>query len=92
VGVDFLEVSIELEKHFGVRIEPDDIVPAWTAHSNDLTAGEFHDIVCKKCVAFGIKVPRSSWNRVKLAIARALGIRPSSIRKDAWLRRDLQFY
>jgi hypothetical protein len=92
MGIDFLDVAFRIEKQFGVRIEPADILPAWTKDDrNDVTAGEFHEIICEKCREQGIKVPRSSWNQLKLALVDALGVTPSEIKKDAWLRKDLDF-
>jgi hypothetical protein len=70
VGVDFLDVVLELEKLFDVRIEPDDMLPTWTSQKNDCTVGDLHEIVCRKCLASGVTVPRSSWNRVKIALVK----------------------
>lgn len=91
MGVDFLDLSMELEKRFGVRIEPDDVLTLWTSHENDCTAGQLHDLVCGKCRELGLIVPRSSWNRVKIALVNSLGVYPSEIKKDTWLKRELGF-
>jgi hypothetical protein len=92
VGVDFFDVALELEELFGVGIEPDDLLPVWRLNGNDCTAGDLHELVCKKCLAAGVSVPRGSWNRVRIALVKGLGVSPSEVKQDAWLRRDLQFY
>ncbi len=92
MGIDFLDVVLELETLFGVRLEAYDILPTWNSQMNDCTVRDLHDIVCQKCLASGVKVPRSSWNRVKIALVKSLGVSPSEVTKDAWLRRDLGFY
>ena len=92
MGIDFLEVAIELEEQFGVRIEPDDLAKVWATGKNDCTAGQLHELVCRKCQSCGIPVPRSSWNRVKFALSSALGISPARITTGARLRGDLEFY
>jgi hypothetical protein len=92
MGVDFLDLSLEIQKLFGIRLEPADILPIWKAHGNDCTVGDMHDIIVANCQTAGVTVPRSSWNRVRVALVRALGVRVKEVRRDAWLRRDLQFY
>jgi hypothetical protein len=91
MGIDFLDVAMELEKQFGVLIEPDDILDLWKLHENDCTAADLHDVICRKCKMVGVPVPRRSWNRVKSSLVRSLGVRPSQVKRDAWLRRDLRF-
>ena len=93
MGVDFLDMVIELERLFTVRIEPDDLHSIWMiSDRKDCTAGELHDLVCRKCISCGVPVPRSSWNRVKIALVKSAGVKPSEITRDKWLRRDLQMY
>jgi hypothetical protein len=91
VGLDFFEASIEIEKLFGVRLEPDHIIPIWQSKNNDCTVGDLHDIVSQLCLSSGLKVPRSSRNRIRLALARALAVSPRKIDMGTWLRRDLDF-
>jgi hypothetical protein len=91
MGLDFVEVSLEIESLFGVRLEPEHLLEVWQSHGNDCTVGEFHAAVCQLCEDSGRPVPRSSRNRVRVALARATGISPAKITMDAWLRRDLGF-
>ena len=91
MGVDFLDFSFEIEKQFGVRLEPADLIDQWNANGGDCTAGQLHEIVCEKCRDSGVAVPRSSWNRIRVALVRALGVRVKEVKPDAWLRRDLGF-
>jgi hypothetical protein len=91
MGVDFLDVSFEIEKQFGVRIEPADIVesPEWDAAKKDCTAGGLHRIICRKCEAENIPVPRGSWNRMRIALMKSLVVGADEIKSDAWLIHDL---
>jgi hypothetical protein len=91
MGLDFVEMSIELETLFGVPIEAEDMEPVWAAGGGDCTAKDLHDLVVRKCQASGVTVPRSSWNRVRLAMARAIGVSPYKIKPETLLKRDLQF-
>jgi hypothetical protein len=91
MGLDFVETSIELEKLFGVPIEVEDMRPVWAEGGYDCTAKDLHDLVVRKCRASGVRVPRSSWNRVRLSLARALGVSPNTIKPETFLKRELQF-
>lgn len=91
MGLDFLDLSFELEKQFGVRLEPADLVDEWMAHGGDCTAGHLHKVVCDKCLANDLPVPRGSWNRIRIALVKTLGVAVSEVTRDAWLRRDLDF-
>jgi len=91
MGIDFLDVSFEVEKQFGGRITPDDVLPVWNSHNGDCTVEEFHDMIFHKCISCGVTVPRSSWNRVKIILVKTLGVAVEEVKKEAWLRRDLDF-
>ena len=52
---------------------------------------ELHDWVVKLCEARGVRVPHSSWTRVKLELARTVGKRPQIIHRDTLIVRDLGF-
>jgi hypothetical protein len=91
VGIDFLDVSFELEKQFGVRLEPEDLLPVWTARGNDCTVADLHDVVVQKCRLMNLRVPRSSWNRIRIALVKSLGVPVREMKRDAWLRKDLEF-
>jgi hypothetical protein len=91
VGIDPIDLYLNVERRFGIRIDYDDVSSIWRSQGNDCTAGQLHDVVCKKCAECGVKVPRSSWNRLKLALVDTLGVKPSEVTKEAWLRRELGF-
>jgi hypothetical protein len=91
MGVDFLDLSFQVEKQFGVRLEPDDLRDEWMANGGDCTAGHLHDVICEKCRASGLPIRRGSWNRLRIALVRTLGVSVSEVTRDAWLRRDLDF-
>ena len=92
MGVDFLDLSFEVENQFGIRLEPDDLWPVWIAHGSDCTVGDLHDLIVENCRSANVSVPRTSWNRVRIALVKSLGVRVGRIKRDAWLRRDLDFY
>lgn len=91
MGVDFLDIAFEIEKLFGVRITPADLFesPEWDHDKKDCTAGALHRVICQKCEAAGLTVPRSSWNRMRLALMRAVAVAAEEVQEEAWLIRDL---
>jgi hypothetical protein len=84
------DTSFALEQQFGVRLDIHELRNEWNANGNDCTAGRLHEMVCDKCRDSGIPVPRSSWNRVRVALVRTLGVAVAEVKKDAWLRKDLE--
>jgi hypothetical protein len=91
MGIDFQDVSFRLEKLFGVRIEAADWQSAFQGKM-DFTVGELHDLVVAKCKSQGVKVPRSSWNRVRVALCQVSGTSPKKMRRETLLLKDLEFY
>jgi len=91
MGLDFIDTSFEVEKLFGIRLEHEDLLPVWTARGNDCTVSDFHDVVVNKCRSMNVPVPRSSWNRIRIALTKSLGVRIHRITRNAWLRKDLEF-
>ena len=59
MGVDFLDLSFEVENQFAIRLEPDDLRSVWMAHDNDCTVGDLHDIIVQKCRSANVPVPRN---------------------------------
>ena len=95
MGVDFLDLTFQIEKRFSIKTNRDDvrlIEPCWLSRKPpDITAGELHDWVLKLCHARNVNVPHSSWNRVRLALATTVGKPPQIIHRDTLIRRDLGF-
>ncbi len=95
MGIDFLDFTFQVEKRFGIKTNRDDIrmlEPGWISRKPpDVTAGELHDWVVKLCEARGVKVPHSSWTRVKLALARVVAKPPQIIHRETLVARDLGF-
>ncbi len=91
MGLDFLDVAFEIEKQFGVRISASDLVESdeWDALENDCTAGALHRIICRKCELEGIPAPRSSWNRMRIALMKSAGVGADEVKDGAWLVHDL---
>src|SRR5262245_21997430 len=98
MGVDFLDFQFRIERRFGLKIESAD----WKALGEfclkdtkgkwcDITAGDLHHWVITLCQKRGMKVPHSSWNRVKLEIAKVCGISPREIRRDTRVKEELGF-
>ena len=99
LGLDYLDLTFRIEKRFGIKINRDDhrTLEQWAVERrphmkpHDLSAGEVHDWVVKLCEDRGVKVPHSSWNRVKLELARIVGKPPQNIRRETLVVRDLRF-
>ena len=92
MGVDWLDIVLRIEKSFGIKIQRGDdkrllrmpVVPNKTG----ARCGDLHDMVLRLCEEQGVKVPPSSWTRVKLCIMRACKAKAKRVRKDAWLHDD----
>lgn len=91
MGIDFLDFAFAIERQFGVRLDVADLLDDWRANGNDCTVGRLHEIVCDKCRKSGLPVPRSSWNRIRIALANSLGCKVSQITPGAYWRRELGF-
>jgi hypothetical protein len=95
VGVDLLDFTFRIEKRFGFKTDREDIRmldPLWTNRKPaDVTAGELHQWIVKLCEARGMTVPYSSWNGVRLELARVVGKSPRIIHRDTWVIRELGF-
>jgi hypothetical protein len=99
MGIDFLDFTFRIEKQFGIKVERGDsrILEQWATERrshmtpHDLSAGELHDWVVQLCQARGVKVPPSSWTRVKLELAKVVRQPPQHIRRDTLVIRDLGF-
>jgi hypothetical protein len=91
LGLDFMDFVLEVEAYFGIRFQAEDLRPTWELRGNDCTVGELHDLICRKCIESGVKVPRSSWNRVRICIVKSAGVDFDEVKPAAWLRKDLGF-
>lgn len=89
--MDLLDFTFRVERAFGIKVPRDayDRLPRRTPF--DVTAGEVHDWVVRLCAEQGVKVPPSSWNRVKIALVDVTGSPPSLVRRDTWVVRELDF-
>ena len=95
MGMDFLDFSFRIEKRFGLKIHREDsrmLDAAWTSRKPyDITAAELHEWVVKLLKARRLAVPHSSWNRVRLELAKVVGKPPQAINRDTLVVRDLGF-
>lgn len=89
MGIDAEDIGYRIDQSFGIRLEVADLQEVCDAHGRDCTAGMLHDIVCAKCEKLGVAIPTSSWTRIRLILAETLCVPVDSIRRDAWLIRDL---
>jgi hypothetical protein len=93
LGIDYLDFTFRIEKRFGIQIQIDEhrmLDSAWMSRRPpDVTAGELHGWVVKLCEARGLVVPYSSWNGVRLELAKTLGKPPQVIHRDTLVVRDL---
>ena len=90
--MDALEVSMKLEKQFGITIGRFD----WDRihyHETplDTTAGELHEWVTHLCAEQDVDVPPSSWHRVQAILVDVCNVSPRRVRRESWLKRDLGF-
>ncbi len=91
MGLDLLDFSLHIETSFGVKIGQSDYPKLVRSSTTDLTAGELHAWVVRLCNDRGIPVPPSSWNRVKLALARVTNKSPRIIHPNTWIMKELGF-
>ena len=92
MGMDLLDLTFRLEKSFGFKTTTDDFRTLDSGrHPWGVTAGELHLWVVQLCNDRGVKVPPSSWNRVRLELAKVAGKPPQIIRREALIVRDLGF-
>jgi hypothetical protein len=93
--MDLLDFIVRIEKRLGFKIDRADVGmldPLWAGRKPpDVTAGELHQWVVKLLEARAVAVPHSSWNAVRLELAKVLCKPPQIIRRDTFLVRDLGF-
>ena len=91
MGMDFLDFTFRVERSFGIKIARTDYDRLPRRKPFDMTAGEMHDWVVQICKDRGVKVPPSSWNRVRIVLMDVTGASPSEIRRSSWVVRELGF-
>lgn len=94
MGIDILDMSFRIEKEFGIRLSADQFTKIAIPRENefwDLCAGDLHNLICRELRARSKPVPFSSWNRVRLLLARVGSIDPRMITRESRLYRDLGF-
>jgi len=92
MGVDLLDFSFRIEKSFGIKIAPDDYKRLPQRQPFDATAGEMHEWVKSICRDRNVRVPWSSWTRVRIELAKTVCKPPQSIHPNTLIRRDLDFF
>jgi len=91
MGFDLLDFTFRIEKAFQIKVprQAYDRLPKRMPF--EATAGEMHDWVAQMCAEQGVKLPPSSWNRVKKVLVDVTGTSPKLVRRDTWIVRDLGF-
>ena len=92
MGVDFLDFSFRIDKSFGVKFIRDDYKRLPSRHPFDATAWEMHEWVTSVCRERGVRVPWSSWTRVRIELAKTVGEPPQVVHRDTLVVRDLDFF
>lgn len=92
MGIDLLDFNMRIEKLFGAELPMRDVPPFLTGKKKEeITAGDLHRWVVHLCETKGMKVPPSSWSRVRLALAKVVKKPPRQIRPETLIVRDLGF-
>lgn len=89
MGLDAVEIALEIEDRFDVTFEPGDWEALGTDRFGDFSAGALHFLVGVKLREAGKPIPPSLWHGIQLVLARALNKRPLQIRPDSRLIADL---
>ena len=91
MGFDLLDFTFRIEKAFQIKVprQAYDRLPKRMPF--EATAGEMHDWVAQMCAEQAVKLPPSSWNRVKKVLLDVTGTSPKLVRRDTWIVRDLGF-
>ena len=90
MGLDLLDLTFRLEKAFQIKLPKGSLIEeVWDRDRRDLQAGKIHKQLCKMLEEQGRSVPFSSWHRVKVCIAGAVGVSPLRVKLDSWLIKEL---
>ena len=92
MGMDLLDFSFRIEKSFGITIDQSDVnVLANGRTKEQITAGNLHSWIVGICRSQEVRVPLSSWSRVRLELARVVRKSPHLIHRNTLIVRDLGF-
>lgn len=90
MGIDTLDIIFRLEKRFGIKIPRNTLFEKpWDWRRRDLQVGLLHKQICNRLTEEGRPVRWSSWHRVKVCVAEALGVELPKIRPESWLFKEL---
>jgi hypothetical protein len=92
MGLDFLDFSFRIERSFGFKFHRDDYKKLPSRKPFDATAWEMHEWVTSVCRDRGVRVPWSSWTRVKLELAKTVGKPPQAVHRHTLVVKDLDFF
>ena len=81
--MDLLDFGFRIEKSFGIKIDQKDVnVLANGRTKEQITAGDLHSWIVGMCSDQKVRVPHSSWSRVRLELARVVGKSPNLIHSN----------
>jgi hypothetical protein len=87
--MDFLDIVFRLERRYGVNLQREHFEHVLTRMKAELTAGDLLEVVCGQLRCSGRPIPPSTWNGIRLEVARAFNISPFTIRRESKLVGDL---
>ena len=88
-SVDWLDIVYRLERDLGVTLTAADFEGQPTTARLALTAGQLGELTTAKIRAAGREVPADGWERVVVALAEALNVKPRRITRGSRLYADL---
>ena len=91
MGLDFVDFTLRIEKSFRIHVGPGDYDRLPKRKRFEMTAGELHEWVVELCKEKRANVPWSSWNRVRLELARVVGKPPRLIHRGTFIVKELGF-
>src|SRR5689334_20061910 len=83
MGLDLLDFTFRVEKAFQINVPRGAYERLPRRIPFEVTAGELHDWVAQLCAEQGVRLPPSSWNRVKKVLVDVTGKSPKLIRRES---------
>ncbi len=95
---DLMDLLFRLEMTFGIKLKRSTL-GFWNPPTRDdgnspigdMTAGQLHDRICAILREEGSPVPKASWRKTQLALAKGAGVNPWSITRETLIRKELKF-
>lgn len=88
MGLELLDIQFRIEKTFGFKKIGESYNAFFEARGQQVTVRDLHDFICEQLTSEG-KSTYGSWQRLKIILVNALGVKPDEIRRDVRLIIDL---